>query len=196
MCIRDSSRLPVVHFTTHRPHLPLLPELFELRADRRAAARGRARNLARDAAGSAVPPVGSRRSGRRATCFTGAGSARTPALETPDTWSSVRTDTRSSTDDRYDPQTDRARGRVDHGPVSLAVLPPGHAPGGRSDLDPVHRRPGDRHPGRADPLVCQADPCVARHAGPLARAAGDPEEVPVSYTHLRAHETRHDLVCR
>src|SRR5450756_2504003 len=93
------SRLPVVHLTTDRPHLPVLPELFELRLDRCAAARGRAWNLACGAACAAVPPVGSRRRGRRATGSTRAGSAGTPALETPDASSSVRTDMRSSTDE-------------------------------------------------------------------------------------------------
>src|SRR5450759_5924829 len=99
------SRLPVVHLTPDRPHLPVLPELLELCDDRRPAARRGSRDVACGAAGSAVPPVGSRRCGRRATGSTSAGSARTPALETPDASSSVRTDTRSSTDDRYDPQT-------------------------------------------------------------------------------------------
>src|SRR5450756_59989 len=30
----------------------------------------------------------------------------------------------------------------------------------------------------------------------LRRSFRDPVSIPVSYTHLRAHETRHDLVCR
>src|SRR5450759_2158922 len=30
----------------------------------------------------------------------------------------------------------------------------------------------------------------------VARRLGEPRQLPVSYTHLRAHETRHDLVCR
>src|SRR5450759_273114 len=30
----------------------------------------------------------------------------------------------------------------------------------------------------------------------LINRSGDPIHTPVSYTHLRAHETRHDLVCR
>src|SRR5450756_722532 len=34
---------------------------------------------------------------------------------------------------------------------------------------------------------------VIRKTSPLAELAGC---IPVSYTHLRAHETRHDLVCR
>src|SRR5450756_2773569 len=31
---------------------------------------------------------------------------------------------------------------------------------------------------------------------PVALASLEEGDVPVSYTHLRAHETRHDLVCR
>src|SRR5450756_2326136 len=39
-------------------------------------------------------------------------------------------------------------------------------------------------------MVLWFQSCLARDAGELAAA------VAVSYTHLRAHETRHDLVCR
>src|SRR5450756_2834249 len=34
------------------------------------------------------------------------------------------------------------------------------------------------------------------YSAPLASALGALAAMPVSYTHLRAHETRHDLVCR
>ena len=37
---------------------------------------------------------------------------------------------------------------------------------------------------------------IALHADPLDTAADLDRGHPVSYTHLRAHETRHDLVCR
>src|SRR5450759_603333 len=41
----------------------------------------------------------------------------------------------------------------------------------------------------------RCDSCVADRGS--RAAAGDASDwVPVSYTHLRAHETRHDLVCR
>src|SRR5450759_5843552 len=41
---------------------------------------------------------------------------------------------------------------------------------------------------------CRASRCAATHAiSPRFRPCGIG---PVSYTHLRAHETRHDLVCR
>ena len=49
---------------------------------------------------------------------------------------------------------------------------------------------------RAGPIVAVIDP---DHAGQsLQRVTGIERDVPVavSYTHLRAHETRHDLVCR
>src|SRR5665648_1180432 len=36
----------------------------------------------------------------------------------------------------------------------------------------------------------------AADGGALALPAHPPRLAPVSYTHLRAHETRHDLVCR
>src|SRR5450756_2074245 len=46
-------------------------------------------------------------------------------------------------------------------------------------------------PGAATSLAPASDPSITR---PAAEPDGWPE--PVSYTHLRAHETRHDLVCR
>ena len=41
--------------------------------------------------------------------------------------------------------------------------------------------------------VCAGTACHVRKSGPIYDAI---YEYPVSYTHLRAHETRHDLVCR
>src|SRR5450759_5817715 len=58
-----------------------------------------------------------------------------------------------------------------------------------------------RRPGGA----CAVIGCVwAQSAGPIASVdiprhaakATGPAQLSVSYTHLRAHETRHDLVCR
>src|SRR5450759_5668475 len=56
---------------------------------------------------------------------------------------------------------------------------------------------------QSDHSVVIAAPLVD-HAGPAGAGIGEQVEVvadqlhlePVSYTHLRAHETRHDLVCR
>ena len=46
----------------------------------------------------------------------------------------------------------------------------------------------------ADMLVCFGGDGTILHAAKDANAHKVP--IPVSYTHLRAHETRHDLVCR
>src|SRR5665648_225964 len=53
-------------------------------------------------------------------------------------------------------------------------------------------------PGRLDPHPTRGAVGVANHHDAVARGqVQDPQHVaPVSYTHLRAHETRHDLVCR
>src|SRR5450756_3024449 len=42
-------------------------------------------------------------------------------------------------------------------------------------------------------LLCLPTPSAPSWTGMVARL---PTVMPVSYTHLRAHETRHDLVCR
>src|SRR5450756_3080987 len=57
---------------------------------------------------------------------------------------------------------------------------------------------GDLEDGDADgePAV----PRIAGHEHHVVAAGAEPlgvlDDDPVSYTHLRAHETRHDLVCR
>src|SRR5450756_2935774 len=56
------------------------------------------------------------------------------------------------------------------------------SPAGRSDRDRPRRSTWRRRP--ESPSTAPADPGHPRAGGP------------VSYTHLRAHETRHDLVCR
>src|SRR5665648_608425 len=72
--------------------------------------------------------------------------------------------------------------------------PPPSAPRGRSA---AIRRPG----GRSRPARRRARPRPAGHVRAPPRTAPairprHPSAPPVSYTHLRAHETRHDLVCR
>src|SRR5450759_5437538 len=52
--------------------------------------------------------------------------------------------------------------------------------------EPAHRG-GRDSPGAARPPAGRLRALATRH---------DPRHLPVSYTHLRAHETRHDLVCR
>src|SRR5659263_457653 len=58
---------------------------------------------------------------------------------------------------------------------------------------------GDRDlvaPGLGE-SISSGSQVVVRHAHEIAvEVDGRPETVSVSYTHLRAHETRHDLVCR
>src|SRR5450756_3078732 len=68
---------------------------------------------------------------------------------------------------------------------------------------------GVQHDATADDVDHRHDRTHERHQGAGARRLTDDEHVmrgqvldvqngahPVSYTHLRAHETRHDLVCR
>src|SRR5450756_3089183 len=51
---------------------------------------------------------------------------------------------------------------------------------------------GDERPPAGTPVYVSL-----QHEGLHRVASGHPADVvPVSYTHLRAHETRHDLVCR
>src|SRR5450756_930916 len=38
--------------------------------------------------------------------------------------------------------------------------------------------------------------CQREYVVPVESHLGEKRRIPVSYTHLRAHETRHDLVCR
>src|SRR5665648_289451 len=93
-----------------------------------------------------------------------------------------------------DPLTDRALGAVAQ-------------PGGPGSFGRFHiRRSGGRPSGSCRtvnmtqpgpdpdnyPPIDPAEP-VPDDPGPLSP---DTPETPVSYTHLRAHETRHDLVCR
>src|SRR5450756_2950693 len=53
------------------------------------------------------------------------------------------------------------------------------------------RRHGHHHHHQRRGRTRGQDPGVARRTCPVR-----PRVLPVSYTHLRAHETRHDLVCR
>src|SRR5450759_221757 len=60
-------------------------------------------------------------------------------------------------------------------------------------------RPGRR----TEPPGCCADPATHRFDSGSSTPVAEPlmtdpliTDPPVSYTHLRAHETRHDLVCR
>src|SRR5450759_5863001 len=50
----------------------------------------------------------------------------------------------------------------------------------------------DRHNGTA--RCFRPLPCKCTKAAPSSTTSAT--RIPVSYTHLRAHETRHDLVCR
>src|SRR5450756_80675 len=61
------------------------------------------------------------------------------------------------------------------------------------DLVPVVTTRADRGLGVAEQ---ESLAVVAVEVGRLATAVTTHAQVPVSYTHLRAHETRHDLVCR
>src|SRR5659263_146451 len=66
-------------------------------------------------------------------------------------------------------------------------------------VDPIqHRRPGRETIGGAKKTIVMAPALVGLLTERQAAAPLAPGVVckPVSYTHLRAHETRHDLVCR
>src|SRR5659263_108563 len=85
----------------------------------------------------------------------------------------------------------------------------------RSLMPPSLAAPAPRRPSSRDRTWCESAPVQQLQLGrgpndePVAsavRTLGQPVAVvlattvqarqPVSYTHLRAHETRHDLVCR
>src|SRR5450756_1970260 len=91
----------------------------------------------------------------------------------------------------------RPEERVDHGRVGAGL-------GGKSDLPAAGRpRDGGRVEGAkrvedADAVRTEkANTASLRDLLDLALELSSPvTRNPVSYTHLRAHETRHDLVCR
>src|SRR5450756_616805 len=66
-----------------------------------------------------------------------------------------------------------------------------------------HRHdPAHNHPGPGETSIDTASTCGTRVSGPRYSTLQDcrarracRQTIPVSYTHLRAHETRHDLVC-
>src|SRR5450756_2849965 len=77
---------------------------------------------------------------------------------------------------------DHVGGRVTPG-LPVRSMAPGAAPARPREADPrLTSRPQDRWP-----QGCPERPYRPGTAEPCS---------PVSYTHLRAHETRHDLVCR
>src|SRR5450759_3868234 len=78
--------------------------------------------------------------------------------------------------------------------------PPGIAGIPRVDL---HRRRttgategSGRQPARSIESIVLHGPCFVNEHDCARLAPGRIVHIPVSYTHLRAHETRHDLVCR
>src|SRR5450756_1078156 len=68
--------------------------------------------------------------------------------------------------------------------------PPGLAEEIEEHLAALEGRMGMKLGDKDDPLL------VSVRSGARASMPGMMDTVPVSYTHLRAHETRHDLVCR
>src|SRR5450756_1207714 len=82
---------------------------------------------------------------------------------------------------------------------SVPSRPPGRSLG--SGLEPLRDSVGDRLLEQivvvpaAQPLGEAATGCLVE-LGPARGRVGHGAVEPVSYTHLRAHETRHDLVCR
>src|SRR5450756_1965175 len=68
---------------------------------------------------------------------------------------------------------------------------------GRGEAARVEDRPRNRRRRRCARLLEGDRRGLSRNTAPAVLGAQDGERVePVSYTHLRAHETRHDLVCR
>src|SRR5450756_2888261 len=99
------------------------------------------------------------------------------------------------------------RWNVAAGRVEALVVPPGHPRRGR-ELDLVGRPPRPLAPdelglvepvdGLGEGVVVAVAPGSDRGDGtlvgePLRVPDGQVLDAPVSYTHLRAHETRHDL---
>src|SRR5450759_5602401 len=84
-----------------------------------------------------------------------------------------------------------ARGRADSGTASPTFRP--------THSHPTHSRPTHSHRTHSDrkgPATDGRHQHRAHGALPAGQAPDPRRHGPVSYTHLRAHETRHDLVCR